>query len=152
MISLFIRFFPLLFATIALLIAWMWWTIGDPPAWSIIAERETVTIVNADIVIEPVGNGTLRYVPVVEVVSNASRSTAHQVNGLMPGFSSGTERQAERALASYAVGDTIRVRRIEDRLYANRTEVLDVIISTIATLAGLLGLGVGLMLNWPRRR
>lgn len=152
MLGFLLRGIPFLIAAVALQISWVWWQIDEPPAWSIVGPRESVTILAATVRPEPVGNGTTRYVPVVEVAPQSTPAEVFELAGLRGAFSSGTESEAERALRHFPPGTEQRARVIDGTYYADRTNIAGLIISIMTSLIGLFALLIGIRITFPQRQ
>lgn len=155
MLTFLVRIIPLGFAAFVLLISCAWWHFGEPPTWTVFSPRQTVTVISTTIETEPVGNGTTRYIPVVEVVAGDQAADAPvRLLGLRPGFSSGSAREAEQILSRYQGRTQISARMVGGRLYADRYPLFLLLGAVASGLLGLVALAAAIRMNlgWFRRK
>ncbi|MCW5719692.1 MAG: hypothetical protein KIS86_00970 [Devosia sp.] len=94
------------------------WTNGDPAPVTFLAPKATVRVVSAEVVFGR-KNGVMRYVPRITVRYGAE---VVDLRGLTGSFHDNRQGSAEAAIRGYTVGETVTVRRVNDALYADKTD------------------------------
>lgn len=143
--------FGLVFIFMPLLITLFRWQIGHPPPSAhFFWPSATVEIASQEIMSQPVGNGTTRYIPVI-MVRMANTAELVSVDGYLGSF----RKEAEDVLAQRGVGKMIKVNISPEGVPFEARWDLQQIVTVILTclLPGFLLIGVVLLsLAWPQRQ
>lgn len=141
MIEFLLRFVGLAVAVVFGAIAFQSWTFGEPPPWSIVAERVEARVVEARVNSSRIGNGTIRHTPVVMIDLGAEPVA---LEGLEPAFFDHHQGNAEAIVANFTPGDAISVRVVNGIAMADRQDLFQTAHASFMTLmtlvVGLIGL------------
>lgn len=143
-----LRFLPLFIGGVGLFLALFSWTFGTPPTWTVFGPRERALVVETRIDIVPVGNGTTRAVPVIEVEWPLGSGDVARLGDVQSVYHRGPMDHAQAALADFTVGEEIAVRPYEGAPYADRLDWFGLAHAGFLTAFGVIVSGIGLL--WAR--
>lgn len=136
--------FGAIFTGVPLLLAYQFWTIGDPPSYSIAWPRHDVRVLDAQVRRHMVGNGTVAaYLDVTVENPDALGDRGAPLLGVTYGWVPIPEAEALRQ-AEYVTGETVRAMRSPNGdLYVVRWRFSDFLALVIIPI-GLISIPIGL--------
>jgi hypothetical protein len=137
-------FFGLIFMAVPLVLAFFFWTFGDPPPYSIAWPRSDMVVASSQVRPHQVGNGTMAaYVDVMVTAANQIDNGGVPLQGITWGWIPIPEAQQLRE-ARYLPGDSVRAMQSPDgEFYVVRWRFADFLALLIIPL-GLISMPVGL--------
>ena len=148
-----LRWGALAVAAVFAAVSWSSWRTGDPPPWSIVAPRADVQVVNSHVAMGRASNGSMRHWPVVTIDAGGC---PEELVGLQPSFFDFDAGKSARIAARYRPGETVRARKVDGELTADRTDLFQtahaVFLSLMAVAAGVVGLVMAVAARGARSR
>ncbi len=144
-----LRFGPLAVGIVLASASWSSWTFGAPPPWSVFGPKTTETVLEARVLQTLASNGTTRFLPIVKVTAPGE---VQQLDGLVPSFASYSREMATDAVSGYAPGEQVRVRWVDGKAMADRTDLFGMAHAVAMTVFAILLLLAGGFWAWAMGR